>query len=145
MLAQNFMAACDLDITKAEFSALQKTLVMLETGKIVHAPIGDGYYPNQGPFTGQFNMCHWNSAHDCGTIACIGGTAELIGNVRFNIHNRNRPNNGLYRLFMPDLPESIWNDITPAQAATALRSYLTTGDADWPAAMARSSRETASE
>ena len=130
MLAQNFKSAADLGITEPQLSALQKTLVMLETGKLVHALIGDGYFPNQGSFTGQFNMIHWNSRHDCGTVACIGGTAEMIGDVSFDKDMYGNP--PLYRLFMPtSLPECSWNDITPAQAATALRSYLTTGDAKW--------------
>jgi hypothetical protein len=131
MLAQSFQSAADLGITEPQKEALMKTLVLLETGKLSHAPIGDGYYPETGPFTGQFNMVHWNSSvHNCGTVACIGGTAELVGGVSFEKFGSHK-NPQLYRLFMPDVPEMQWNFITPEQAATALRSYLTTGDAKW--------------
>lgn len=135
MLAQSFQSAEDLDISEAEKDALIKTLVLMETGKLTHAPIGAGYYPDTGPFTGQFNMIHWNSAHRCGTVACIGGTAELVGGVSFR-ETAAGVNEQLYRLFMPDLPEEQWNGITPAQGARALRSYLTTGEANWAEAIA---------
>jgi hypothetical protein len=135
MLAQSFKSAAELNITEAQKDALIKTLVLMETGKVTHAPIGDGYYPDTGSFTGQFNMIHWNSVHGCGTVACIGGTAELVSGVSFNKDTCNGIDAQLYRLFMPDLPESLWNGITPSQAARALRSYLTTGHANWAAAV----------
>jgi hypothetical protein len=135
MLAQSFQSAEDLDISEAEKDALIKTLVLMETGKLTHAPIGDGYYPHTGLFTGQFNMIHWNAVHSCGTVACIGGTAELVGGVSFGKKTMSE-NKQLYRLFMPDLPDALWNEITPKQAARALRSYLTTGNAKWDEAIA---------
>jgi hypothetical protein len=137
MLAQSFQSAAELEISEAQKDALIKTLKLLETGKLTHAPIGNDYYPNTGQFTGQFNMNHWNSVHPCGTVACIGGTAEMIGGVSFTeTVRRNGYDGQLYRLFMPNLPDAQWNHITPEQAARALRSYLTTGDAKWAEAVA---------
>lgn len=136
MLAQNFKTADDLKISEAQKDALAKTLVLFETGKIAHAKVGNGYFPEQGEYTGHFNMNQWNSLiHGCGTVACIGGTAELIGGVNFD-RQAGGFDSPLYRLFMPNLPEWMWDEITPAHAAIALRSYLTTGEARWDLALA---------
>src|SRR5258708_1037630 len=108
MLAQSFLSADELQITEAQKDALIKTLVLMETGKLTYVEIGDGFYQDTGTFTGQFNMLHWNSAHDCGTVACIGGTAEMIGGVSFTETLGNRDNGPLYQLFMPDILETLW-------------------------------------
>jgi hypothetical protein len=136
MLMQNFKSAADLGITEPQLSALQKTLVLLETGRLVHADFdgrsSDGYR-EEGEFTGHFNMGRWRAAQDCGTVCCIAGTAELIGDVEFSTAS----GGALGDLFWAGdcSPKEILN-ITPAQAATALRSYLTTGDARWDLAVA---------
>jgi hypothetical protein len=136
MLMQNFKSAADLGITEPQLSALIKTLVLLETGKLVHVPADD---LRRGPktFTGHFNMDSWTWTGDCGTVACIGGTAEMVGGVNFQGFTRPK---ALTELFYPfdsnDDGEHPFSAITPAQAATALRSYLTTGDAKWSEAVA---------
>lgn len=134
MLMQNFMSADDLGITEPQKDALIKTLVLLETGKLQHVPSsieGDG----SPGFSGHFNMCNWGAAHDCGTIACIGGTAELVGDVSFG-YIYGLQNKNLKDLFLPPFDSTKWNGITPEQAARALRSYLQTGDAKWSEAIA---------
>jgi hypothetical protein len=136
MLAQNFKAAADLGITEPQKEALMKTLVLLETGKLTHSPIGedDIFRAGSHKFTGHFNMHTWAREHDCGTIACIGGTAELVGGVVFGYGDTNKP---LHNLFEPRAIDwQLWQFITPLQAAVALRSYLTTGDARWDEAAA---------
>ena len=131
MLAQSFMTADDLEISERQKDALIKTLVLLETGKLKHTqrPVDGTYLGENGKFTGQFNMNQWRHTYrECGSICCIGGTAELIGRVSFAEASGN-----LHRLFYPSIlvASNDWNHITPAQAARALRSYLTTGDARW--------------
>jgi hypothetical protein len=135
--AQSFKSADELKISEAQKDALIKTLVLFETGKVCHAKIGLGFYYNAGDvFTGHFNMCHWNSAvHGCETVSCIGGTAELIGGVTFGKMLLSY-NHALYQLFMPNLNLNDWDAITPTQAARAICSYLTTGDAKWAEAIA---------
>jgi hypothetical protein len=134
MLAQNFKTADDLGIAQHEFEALAKTLVLLETGKLRHVPddnAGEMVLHTEAKFNGLFNMNLWGNKTDCGTVACIGGTAQLIGRFEF----REMPD-ALDDLFYPDsLPLTNWNRITTSQAATALRSYLTTGDARWDLAV----------
>ena len=131
MLMQNFKSAADLEITERQLSALQKTLVLLETGKLIETSLSEANNYKAGTlFSGHFNMETWNSEHPCGTVACIGGTAELIGGVEFT----EWPDN-LDILSWPNIPGS-YSKITAAQAATALRSYLTTGDARWDLAVA---------
>jgi hypothetical protein len=130
MLAQNFKSADDLGITEPQHQALRKTLVLLETDKLAHVEPVDRC-ADRGSFTGHFNMCEWNTASACGTVCCIGGTAELIGNVKFEPQGLPE---GLDELFFPNAFRV--EDVTPSQAATALRAYLTTGDAKWHEAVA---------
>lgn len=145
MLAQNFKSAADLGITEPQLSALQKTLVLLETGKLRHITDDDakirvrnswreaGVEPR---FDGNFNLSTWGMEASCGTVACIGGTAEAITGVSFDGW-MDRPGSGLNNLFAPnEISTELWSAVTPAQAATALRSYLTTGDAKWHEAVA---------
>lgn len=136
MLAQNFKSAVDLRISEAQKDSLIKTLVLLETGGMRHSPCDFGYDFDATPtFTGHFNMARWgNISSSCGTVACIGGTAELISGVSFD--QIKLENENLRGLFYPISLEPIWHSITPAQAARALRSYLTTGDAKWAEAVA---------
>jgi hypothetical protein len=136
MLMQNFKSAADLKLTEAQKDALVKTLVLFETGKIQHRHNTERVdsIDKDPTFCGYFNMQHWQAAHPCGTVACIGGTAELIGGVDLESQN----NEGLFRLFHPYSVLSkiaSWDEITTIQAATALRSYLTTGDAHWDLAV----------
>lgn len=138
MLMQNFKSAIDLGITDAQKDALAKTLVLLETGKLKHevpSSRASSYLPGL-PFTGHFNMTAWGSPDPmCGTIACIGGTAEMVGNVLFGAWWESE-NDNLRNLFAPQrLARHKWYDITSEQAATALRSYLTTGEARWDLAV----------
>ncbi len=145
MLAQSFKTAEELRITPKQFDALAKTLVLMETGKLVHVD-DDEIHSSENNynlpievcrFTGHFNMNLWRSKDDCGTVCCIGGTAELIGNVIFapeyllpaELKTLFYPNDGMNDNGIH------YNDITVEQAATALRSYLTTGKANWESAI----------
>lgn len=135
MLAQSFVSAAELGITEPQRDALQKVLVLLETGKLRHVPVPklshdwDDESINQ--FSGMFNMGSYIDPSDCGTVACIGGTAAIVGNV--NMHHPRPPK--LMSLFYADYKYDL-ERITPAQAARALRSYLTCGDAKWDEAVA---------
>lgn len=134
MLAQSFQSAADLGITEPQRDALMKTLVLLETGKLTYAYMDINEFDStiHPKFDGLFNMGTWVTfSHKCGTIACIGGTAELIGNVSFGEASHGNLPTKLRQLFYATGAAGSWRDITPAQAATALRSYLATGDAKW--------------
>lgn len=138
MLAQSFKSADQLGITEPQKSALMKTLVLLETGKLTHVT-GDLNVKSVHSelYTGHFSIRAWAADTDCGTVRCIGGTAEAVGHVKFDnwshggAHFPEHPRHRLYNLFSPPLPTSAWGAITDAQAAAALRSYLTTGNAKW--------------
>ncbi len=126
MLMQNFKSAADLGITEPQLDALRKTLVLLETGGLTHIPehdLGRGRI-GKPKFTGHFNMAHSYFVDACGTVACIKGTAELISGV--SLEPSTLPE-GLIELFY----NWYHSDPNTAQAATALRSYLTTGSANW--------------
>lgn len=134
MLMQNFKSAHELGISEPQFDALRKTLVLMETGKLFHVPAPHVPLSDMNPhFTGRFNMAAWCRDSDCGTVCCIGGTAEIIGHVNFS--DRDGPLDDLfYGKGLP--PEIHLSQVTPDQAARALRSYLTTGDAKWSEAVA---------
>lgn len=132
MLAQSFLSADDLELSERQRDALIKTLVLLETGKLTHVHANDisiGFelddYTNY-KFSGYFNMAVWHEHYNCGTVACIGGTAEMIGQVEFNPGI----SAALRELFYPRRHVALAN-VTVKQAAQALRNYLTTGHAHW--------------
>lgn len=123
MLAQNFKTDVELGISERLWRALTIELGMLERGEIR---------------ADQFNMQKWRT--ECGTVCCLGGWAEQIANVEegtFKIGNRDTcisdDFRGIDELFAP----FGWTKMqaTPDQAATALRSYLTTGNAHWDKAL----------
>lgn len=137
MLMQNFKAADDLGITEPQKDALIKTLVLLETGKLVHVPKYQiKSLEGDSGFTGHFNMNSWTVEGSCGTVACIGGTAELVGGLeRDSLEDVTNRNAELDLLFYPNLGRYDWGLVTVEQAATALRSFLTTGSARWDLAV----------
>ncbi|MGM4987379.1 hypothetical protein [Tardiphaga sp. 841_E9_N1_2] len=133
MLAQSFISAAELGITEPQRDALQKTLVLLETGHLRHVAIDALTEGDEYRFSGEFNMASFAFRHTCGTACCIGGTAQMVSGVRFS--GCSRPD-ALETLFYPDQHTIPMSEITVPQAARALRSYLTTGDAKWAEAVA---------
>ena len=133
MLAQNFLTSADLGISQAHIDALILTLGVLERGEIVHLydPDDAGYIHQSSPL--YFNMATWADTEGCSTVACIGGTAELLGGVNFSdtyVGVKTPEVIALDDLFYPS-PEYDSHSIIVSQAATALRNYLTTGKARW--------------
>ena len=137
MLAQSFLSAAELGLPEAHRDALIKTLVLMETDKLVHlhndfiGVSGDDDYDLalDYKFSGYFNMSVWQAPADCGTVACIGGTAELISGLEFTpMMTSKLPK--LNELFYPQIG-SLLGLVTIPQATQALRNYLTTGQANW--------------
>ncbi len=82
----------------------------------------------------------------CGSVCCIGGTAELLGNVNFTDRHIPLPEQ-LDNLFFPPKGQKHYQvsihasrhpawKATPKQAAVALETYLYDGKTDWDFAMA---------
>lgn len=132
MLQQNFQTPEALGLTAPQHRALVLTLNALERGELRYVPVhGPSLWPfsEDYPYTGHFNMRTFQSALPCGTVCCIAGTAELLGNTTFAGLNRSPE---LEELFFPSSSDPEYYDkITPDQAAIALRAYLTTGVPDW--------------
>jgi hypothetical protein len=132
MLAQSFKSAADLQISDVELSSLITVLGMLERGELVHdADTYCGFPRGQ-----KFNMGVSLTESSCGTIGCIAGWAYAVSNrvafpEMFLDDGWNRPNKGLIKLF--GIGKNTYNlsPYTTDQAAIALRSYLTTGEAKW--------------
>lgn len=142
MLAQNFKSAADLRLTEEQRDALIKVLALLETDKLRLTKksqillYGMRSDDEIAEFSGSFNMDCWCGFTSCGTVACIGGTAELIaGRTIFNNGSMDDSNLMLNSLFYPQNLGKRYRDITVEEASAALRSYLTTGDPNWKAAV----------
>lgn len=124
MLAQNFKTATDLGITDAELDALIKVLGMLERGELQQYDYAGG--------SGLFDMTSKGSG--CGTPACIGGwVAALMGKNQLSYVNS-------HRFEQKPLHDLYWNMEAvfhgkAQHAAYAIRSYLTTGEANWAEAL----------
>jgi hypothetical protein len=142
MLAQSFLTADALAITEKEHKALIKVLGLLDCGELKHVKLVFGYHPAAWVESQQdsaFNM----GSFECGTARCIGGWVRSFlkeEDENYKESYTNPANPGLYDLYFPGLIYSIYgehrfNDITVAQAACALRSYLTTGNAQWQEAL----------
>ena len=138
MLTQNFKSAADLGLTDQEHSALITTLGMMERGEIKFFDVSKCEDIGHGTeFTGLFNLGEWAEKYTCGTVACIGGTAELVGKLpRNSINDKCDILSDLDDLCYPAFTGAIYNSTTVEQAAKALRSYLTTGKANWAEALA---------
>lgn len=137
MLARNFLTPVELGLSDAKHAALVKVLGMMERGELIlvpYAKVVEGtndslcFAPLGEKFTGHFHMAVWNVKHTCGTVACIGGTAELVGGVKFeNECEMEVESIELNRLFYPSRSDKR----TIEEAAHALRTYLMTGRAEW--------------
>jgi hypothetical protein len=106
-----FLSAEALGITESQRDALITVLGMMERGEITEET---------------FHMAMW-----CGTSCCIGGHASLVGGRNLFACARPRELEGL---FYPRVSGGF-RVTNPRRGALALRSYLSTGTANWQAAM----------
>lgn len=123
MLAQNFKTAAELRIPESGYAALLKVLGRLEREEITAE---------------KFTMKYVGEP-ECGAPGCIlGHTREVCMEAYEALSFATNSRNGLENLFYPDdYPKNNGPyQATPSQAATALRSYLTTGRANWAEALA---------
>lgn len=139
----DFLNAEDLGIKEEDRCALIKTLAYIEAGKIKHLPRNNwgkrfgkdilqqlrspsADEPLQGEHI--FNMMSWRNRYDCGTVCCLGGTAEMLKGC--SVDKFQSPE-------MADLFGLVGNSylsmdhMTEKHGAAALRNYLTTGKAKW--------------
>ena len=143
MLAPNYMTAEELEIDEATHRGLVIVLGMLERGELKHAPEAWRVAPPKTPIRG-FNMgttgydpgytvISDGPAKSCGSVACIGGWVCIVNGWRipdgFELDEQ-CPSSALRRLYFPCAVKD-WDDITPTEAAAALRNYLVTGDPAW--------------
>lgn len=129
------LAAQELRISKQLYQALQKVLKRLETGDLVHIGQGmehDAYFDflETHECPNGFNMrTLLNTNKKCGTVGCIAGWAAIeMGISPSKIPGWDIP--ALQDLFYPPIFDP-YSSITTAQAAQALRNYLTLGSPDW--------------
>jgi hypothetical protein len=132
---KGFKTAEELNLTQRQHKALVKTLELMEAGKVRHVKpnaFDDFVFEPNGKYV--FNMSVWRQRNRCGTVCCLGGTAEMLdGDLIFSHVFELPTHNPLWQLFYKRTSENI----TDKQAAKALRGYLETGITDWKAALAK--------
>lgn len=135
-----FKSAKDLGLEQKEWEALIQTLMLMEAGAIIHVDTRKNITrPPEGKF--MFNMQDWREDFTgCGSVCCIGGSAEFFGKLPFNAMGgkaytlQKNGDSNLAELFFPGEYTGFrgsWRKLTPQQAAKALRGYLTTGTTNW--------------
>jgi hypothetical protein len=142
---ETILSAATLGITGPQHHALLLALEELESGRIRHEPHVEtdlrsfGHPHPHAPK--MFNINYWHLERTCGSVCCIGGLAEhLAGHRRRTFSSQifemyslmgQRVSDDLEVLLFPMhrvCGSGRWNQVTPAEAAAALRHYLTTGD-----------------
>lgn len=102
--------AKELNLTGAEKKALIGVMGRLDKNELKHRT--------------DFDMDKWS----CGNIHCIGGWADAIYKTNFNC----KPyDDALDELFFAREARIDRGDITPKQAAKAIKNFLTKGDPKW--------------
>lgn len=147
--------AQELGLNDKQFQGLHNTLTALKAGTIVHIDDEDSV-PQEavGEDRLYFNMDVWqnrasyykegsNISKDCGSVCCIGGTAEFLmkDNDLFGSGMGDESHSqALHLLFYPwdderyeDMANVNGSKISMEEAIQALTSYLEAGDANWPA------------
>lgn len=130
MLAQNFKSAEELGLKEVEVQALVTVLRMLEREEIAREAFHMGYFK-----------------HECRTPACICGWAHQVSRGKafpelspqvgpMLLYRRFNESPSIIELFRVTAVRGSGSDITPAQAAIALRNFLTCGEPRWAEALA---------
>lgn len=133
MLARTFKTATDLGISENVHDGLISTLLFFESGEVP-----------------QFNMRYYfrriSEAHPCKTPSCIAGWASTFSSDIKRGLDRGWSHNyfvhipdSLARLFGLGWASNRLDEIGKAtleQGTTALRNYLTTGEACWEEVLA---------
>lgn len=134
MLANSFLPAEALNITELQQRTLVQVLGMLERGEMKHISlwreIWNSVFTIKSPTKNGFNMSWWSPyPAECETPGCIAGWCDYLteGQTSFVIGGYRFKGTELGRLFFPTFRS--WR--SPQRAASALRSYLTTGAPNW--------------
>lgn len=145
-MSKKFKTARELGLKNKHYCALVKALDALQNGCIRHVK-APGFLVGDGSDTkvDRFNMNFWRTEASCGTVACIGGTAEVVAGLPMfslsSVAEDMGGDSGLYHLFYPhELDRGEWNadswdKITTKHAIKALQNYLTSGDPKWTEVM----------
>lgn len=132
-----YRTAEQLTITEEQRNALIKTLKYLQAGKMKHTDgnlidaFNENYQYNRKQQPKKFNLAVWMGTdladHSCGTVCCIGGTAEALVGDKVFYNWMNNPK--LSALFDPR--NVTMHKVKPEQAAVALHNFLATGFPHW--------------
>lgn len=126
-----FKTPAELGVTEDEFCRLMRVAEGLQNGEYAHVSSSGNVAPTPGKKA--FNMRHWRTDKDCGTVCCIGGWAGLL-------NYRVRESSSLERLcYPPSSVGNMWHDINERHAAKAIINWAMTGDPQWSNILAQKS------
>jgi hypothetical protein len=124
MLARTYKTAKELRISKKRYAALLDVLDLLDNGALRHVPIDT-----------DFAICGFNMENyvgdRCDTVHCIAGWCDWLHDTKFAEYMDKPHPFELELLFYVDDDCEDRTKITVAQAAAALRNYLTLGEPLW--------------
>ena len=130
----SYQTAEELKLPQWLYDALLSVKKVLKEGEVKYISERELLHHHYPEYSGEvpdvvlFNMSHWADKLDCGTVCCIGGLVEHIGQhsvLSHEIAGWER----LEDLFYP--PINRMKGITIDQALVAIENYLISGDADW--------------
>ncbi|WP_027583958.1 hypothetical protein [Bradyrhizobium sp. Ai1a-2] len=138
-MSNDFLSAEALGIQPWVRDGLVEVLKLFDAGKMIHVHV-DHVPLNRvkiatHKLSYEFNMARWMAKTECGTVACIGGTVELVARAQPGTMDDTETEE-LENLFYPPRVGD-YSKITTHQAKQALRNYLTIGRSDWDSVMER--------
>jgi hypothetical protein len=132
MPVDRFLPASRLGLEERHRAALILVLEAHERGELRDVDYGNVLLTNSATakFSGDFSMTTWMRSYECGTICCIGGTAELLGCLERGELKRLVDGDGGHVLFDLFYPDHICCRGL-AEAMRVLEGFLTRGVVEW--------------
>ncbi len=136
-LPTTYKTAEELKISEKEHTALQQVMQMLESGEIAERDLYQHLVHQTKPKVLHMGSTRCSTA--CGTAACIGGWVAILTdeeNIDEYVWGQNWLNNPrapLHNLYW----QHTRGRTTTAQAAQAIKNFLTTGDPNWASVLER--------
>jgi hypothetical protein len=129
-----FLPASRLGLEERHRVALILVLEAHERGELRDVDYGNvnALLPNSvtAKFSGNFSMTTWMRSYECGTICCIGGTAELLGCLERGELKRLVDGDSGHVLFDLFYPDRI-GCYGLAEAMRVLEGFLMRGVVEW--------------
>lgn len=136
-LEGKFLSAKKLNLTENQRCGLIMVLANIEAGKFMHIEPSELTEKNivgaRSLGKTAFNMNHWWTRLNCGSVCCLGGSAEMLSGAKFEGAALSDATKALFAI--GNYSNAPSRKATEKQAGVALRNYLETGHPNWDAAL----------